>query len=151
MTTSVHHRLRTQGFTLVELLTVLLIIGILMALILGTARFAHYKNLETRAKANLETLATALTDYKMDYGSFPDESNWTNALVARGFAPEDSEFIDPWGNAYIYLHEDEETDPSSRHTYRLLSLGRDGMGDPDATGAGDPEETFADNLEVGRY
>jgi general secretion pathway protein G len=128
------------GFTLIELLTVILIIGVLMSLILGVGAFAHRKNLESKAWADIETIRTWLTDYKMDVGTYPPDATWTNALKDSGFAKEAFDFIDPWGNEYEYHY-----DSASPSTYVLFSKGADGEGGPTS-----PPESNADNLEAGR-
>lgn len=137
--TNIRHALKSgtnrQGFTLIELLTVILIMGLLMAMILGVAAIANRKNLEAKAKADLETIRTALTDYQMDVGEYPGEAAWTNDL--EGYIRDDFRFTDPWGHDYEYEHD------TSTSGYRIYSLGSDG--------AEGTDETNADNLEAGRF
>ena len=131
-----------KAFTLIELLTVILIMGILMSMIIGIAVVVGQKNLEARALADIENIRNALNEHQLDYGKFPDstlaDETWTNDINGYMII-EDFDYIDPWGNMYRYETPTGETSP---RRYTLYSLGRDGE-------EGSEEEN-ADNIVAGR-
>ncbi|GAA5175882.1 type II secretion system major pseudopilin GspG [Niveibacterium umoris] len=116
------------GFTLLELLVVVAIIGMLAALV-GPRVFGHVAKSEvTTAKAQIEAFSRALDAYRLDVGTYPDAAIGLQALLR---APADAKRwngpyllkdipSDPWGNPYQYRK------PGSRGEYEILSLGRDG-------------------------
>lgn len=116
------------GFTLLELLVVVAIIGLLAALV-GPRVFGHVAKSEaTTAKAQLEAFSRALDTYRLDTGSYPDSavglaalrtqppgvSRWNGPYLLKDLPP------DPWGRPYQYRK------PGARGDYEVLSLGRDG-------------------------
>lgn len=123
------HQAHSQGFTLLELLVVLIIIG-LLAGIIGPNLFKHVGQSEvTTAKAQMDMLGKALDSYRLDNGHYPTSSQ---GLTALNRAPADEPKwrgpymkkeipADPWGNAYQYRN------PGSQgHDYEIISLGKDG-------------------------
>ena len=119
-----------RGFTLVEILVVITIIGLIMGLI--GPRVLNYLT-ESKAKAariQIESLASALDLYFLDNGRYPTSAESINALVQRppsaqawngpylkgGVVP-----ADPWGKPYIYRS------PGQHGAYDLSSLGADGQ------------------------
>ena len=124
---------RRGGFTLLEVLVVLLVIALLAALvgpqIVGRASDARV----TAAKTQLELFALALDNYHLDNGSYPTTEQGLAALrerPRRGPAPirwrgpylRKEIPADPWGRPYVYKSPGEKN-PSG---FDLVTLGRDG-------------------------
>jgi len=123
--------IKQRGFTLLELLVVLLIIGMLVAYV-GPKYFGEVGKSQTQvAAAQLEGFGQALDQFRVDTGHYPSASEGLAAL----YAPPGSEPhwngpylkkavpVDPWGNAYVY------NNPSTISTckdYDLISYGADG-------------------------
>ncbi|HVV62975.1 MAG TPA: type II secretion system major pseudopilin GspG [Pseudolabrys sp.] len=119
----------SSGFTLIEMLVVLVIIGLIMGLV--GPRVLNYLT-EARVKAaklQIEALSSSLDLYYLDTGRYPTTSEGLTALVRRpgnmagwngpyvkgGIVPED-----PWKHAYIYRS------PAEGAPYEIISLGSDG-------------------------
>ena len=116
-----------RGFTLLELLVVMVIIGLLSAFV-GPRLFAQIGKSETKiAKAQIESLGKALDQYRLDVGHYPSTEQGLPALMAN---PGESRWVgpylakalpqDPWGRNYIYRSPGEHGD------FDVLSYGRDG-------------------------
>jgi len=124
------------GFTLVELLVVILIIGLLTALVAPKFLGQVSKSEITTARAQLDALDKALQAYRIDVGRYPSSAQGLNALVkqpsgeARWRGPYLQADVppDPWGTPYRYRHPG----PGGKD-YELASLGPDrlegGQGD----------------------
>jgi len=119
---------QARGFTLIEILVVLVIIGILAAMIAPNIIGRDDQARVTAAKSDLQAISQALDLYKMDNFRYPTTDQGLDALVnkpaeaknwpANGYlkvAPKD-----PWGNDYVYVA------PGSKGPYDLLSYGADG-------------------------
>ena len=114
---------KRRGFTLLELLAVLLILSVLTGLGVKGYRLARRTALESRAAADLERLRTALNEYRVEYGRFPSQAvpapfaglPEINELTER---TEGVELTDPWGHPYLYLC-------TNRFRYALWSAGQD--------------------------
>lgn len=116
-----------QGFTLVELLVVLAILGMLAALV-GPQVLNQLGGAKSKsATIQIRDLEQALELYKLDVGRFPSSSDGLEALVrkpsnAKGwngpYLKKDEVPLDPWGNAYEYQ--------ISGSTVTISSLGADG-------------------------
>ena len=105
------------GFTLVEVLTVIAIIALLAALILGLAGNAQKKAARTKAEAEITQLQSFVTDYQTKYGQVPTSPQDLTKALAEANHPS-SNFLDPWGVSYGYSN-------SSKVTFYLWSKGGD--------------------------
>lgn len=127
-------RLALKGFTLLELLVVMVIIGLLVGYV-GPRYFSQIGKSETKAAhAQIDALERALDHYHLDTGHYPSQEAGLAALVIqpsnepKWSGPYLKKEIprDPWGNAYVYKI------PGERSEYDLLSYGKDGQ--PGGTG-----------------
>ena len=118
-----------RGFTLLELLVVMVIIGLLAAYV-GPKYFSQVGKSEVKmAQAQIDALEKALHQYRLDVGSYPateqglavlvtrpsNESRWQGPYLAK-MPPSD-----PWGRPYVYKY------PGERAEFDLLSFGKDGQ------------------------
>lgn len=130
---------KKKGFTLLELMVVLVILGALIGLIapniLGRSDDAKI----SVAKTQMSNIISALNFYKLDNGNYPSTAQGLQALVSKpsgfpeaknwksdGYMPKIA--LDPWGNEFIYIS------PGSEGDFDLLTLGKDGQegGDGDS-------------------
>jgi len=119
-----------SGFTLVEILVVITIIGLIMGLV--GPRVLNYLT-ESKAKAakiQIESFASALDLFFLDTGRYPTSSEGLVALVQRpgAIASWNGPYVkggtvpnDPWGNPYVYRS------PGQHGVYDLISYGSDGQ------------------------
>lgn len=124
-----YRAVKQSGFTLLELLVVMVIIGLLAGYV-GPKYFAQIGKSEIKtARAQLDSFGKALDQYRLDTGYYPSTEQGLAALMAR--PANDPKWagpyltkavpLDPWGNAYIYKH------PGEHGEYDLLSYGKDGQ------------------------
>lgn len=128
-------RLRTAGFTLLELLVVIVIIGLLAAYV-GPKYFAQLGKSEvTIAKAQIEAFEKSLDTFRLDVGRYPTTEEGMAALMvapptagAKWNGPYLKKGVpqDPWGHPYQYRA------PGTKGEYEILSTGKDGQ--PGGTG-----------------
>ena len=118
-----------QGFTLLELLVVMVIIGLLAGYV-GPKYFEQIGKSETKtARAQIDSLGKALDQYRIDIGQYPTTEQGLTALnknpsnVAKWSGPYLAKSIpnDPWGVSYQYKS------PGEHGEYDLYSLGKDGQ------------------------
>ncbi len=120
---------RSSGFTLLELLVVMVIIGLLVGYV-GPKYFAQVGKSEVKvARAQIESLSKSLDMYRLDIGHYPaadlglgalvlkpsNEARWAGPYLSKGVP------LDPWGTAYQYRIPGAAGDE-----YDLLSYGKDG-------------------------
>ncbi|MEO6117457.1 MAG: type II secretion system major pseudopilin GspG [Methylotenera sp.] len=119
---------RNYGFTLLELLVVMVIIGLLVSYV-GPRYFSQLGKSEVKAtRAQIVGFAKALDTYRLDTGHYPSGDNGLQAL--RISPANESKWqgpyldkdvpLDAWGNSYIYQN------PGEKNEYDLISLGKDG-------------------------
>lgn len=135
-----HHG--SRGFTLLELLVVMVIIGLLASYV-GPRYFGQVgKSEQALAKSQVESFHRALATYRLDVGSFPSTEEGLAALVSKpaGASRWNGPYLtksvpaDPWGRPYVYAA------PGAKGDYDLLSYGKDGQ----AGGTGDAADVGAD-------
>jgi general secretion pathway protein G len=123
-----------RGFTLIELMVVIVILGILAGLIVPRIMGRPEEAKQLKAKIQIESLETALKLYKLDNGMYPSTEQGLQALVERastgmipnkwregGYLEKGKLPKDPWGNEFIYLS------PGVHGEYDIISYGSDGV------------------------
>jgi general secretion pathway protein G len=125
-------RVRQAGFTLVEIMVVVIIIGLLAGIVVPNVMDNLDKANVQKARADFSSLQTALKLYRIDNFTYPTTEQGLEALVTKpSIAPvprnyKESGYIDtlnkdPWGNDYQYMS------PGEGHEYDIYSLGADGV------------------------
>ena len=129
-----------RGFTLIEIMVVIVIIGMLAGIVVPNVMDSRDKASISKARADFTALQTALKLYRIDNYTYPSTEQGLEALVTRpSIAPVprnwkesgylDSLSKDPWGNEYQYLS------PGEGHEYDIYSLGADGVSGGEGLGA----------------
>jgi general secretion pathway protein G len=119
---------RNLGFTLLELLVVIVIIGLLAGYV-APRYFAQVGKSEIQvARAQIESIEKALDQFRLDMRRYPSAEEGLDALIAKPSAAmnwsgpylKKAVPADPWGRPYVYRV------PGEKHEFQLMSLGRDG-------------------------
>ncbi|MDD5711405.1 MAG: type II secretion system major pseudopilin GspG [Smithellaceae bacterium] len=122
-----------RGFTLIELMVVIVILGILAGLIIPRIMGRPDEARQAKARMQIEGMETALKLYKLDNGSYPTTEQGLQALVEPpsvgqlaknwrqgGYLEKSKVPKDPWDNDFVYIS------PGAHGEFDLSSLGADG-------------------------
>jgi general secretion pathway protein G len=136
----IRRRHRSAGFTLVEMLLVLVILAVLAAIVIPKFAGRTQQAKITAAQSQISSIETALDAFEVDTGSYPkggagglsalseepgNTQNWKGPYLKKGVP------LDPWGNPYVYTYPGK----NNVQGYDLMSMGPDGRagGDDDLT------------------
>lgn len=125
---------RDGGFTLIEIMVVIIILGILAMYVAPKLMGRPEEAKQVRAKMDIAALETALKLYKLDSGIYPGTEQGLLALVQKpeagvipkkwrqgGYLEKGKVPKDPWGNDYVYLS------PGLKGDFDIISYGADGV------------------------
>jgi len=125
---------RDKGFTLIEIMVVIIILGILAMYVAPKLMGRPEEAKQVRAKMDIAALETALKLYKLDNGIYPGTEQGLLALVQKpeagvipkkwrqgGYLEKNKVPKDPWGNDYVYLS------PGLKGDFDIISYGADGV------------------------
>jgi general secretion pathway protein G len=126
-----------QGFTLIEIMVVVVILGILAAMVVPKVLDRPDQARATAAKQDIAGLMQALKLYRLDHGTYPTLNQGLKVLVERPADAKNSNWRsylerlpnDPWGRPYNYLN------PGANGEVDIFSLGADGQPDGDGVNA----------------
>ncbi len=127
-------KFNNRGFTLIEIMVVIVILGILAGLLVPRIIGRPEEAKQLKARIQIEGLETALRLYKLDSGNYPDTEQGLQALVEKpetgqtsgkwrkgGYLEKGKVPRDPWGNEFVYLS------PGMHGDYEIISYGADGV------------------------
>jgi general secretion pathway protein G len=110
------------GFTLMELMIVVVIISILAALVVPNLISSVDEAGVAAAKAQIQSFKAAIINYKLKFKKYPSSLNDLVSNPKRNFLDSDSVPLDPWDNKYQY------TCPGKKgHDFEIVSFGSDGQ------------------------
>ncbi|MFC6685164.1 type II secretion system major pseudopilin GspG [Marinobacter koreensis] len=123
---------RSQGFTLIEIMVVMVILGLLVAIVAPNIMGRSDEAKVTIAKTQLKNIQSALDLYRLDNSQYPSTQQGLEALVSKpSGSPEPKNWNpegymknvpeDPWGNEFQYVS------PGTEGPYDLYSYGSDGQ------------------------
>ncbi|UCG48283.1 MAG: type II secretion system major pseudopilin GspG [Phycisphaerales bacterium] len=140
-----NHSHPARGFTLVEIMIVVVILGLLATVIMPRMLGRPEQARRMKAKVDIRNIQSALGLFKMDTGRFPTTSEGLDVLVTdpgiRGYSSDaylDKVPLDPWHNRYVYICPGVNS-----RDYDLKSYGRDG----EEGGTGDDADIESWNLD----
>jgi len=123
----------SQGFTLIELMVVIVILGMLAGLVLPNFIGQEEKARRTEIVVQIRSMEQALKLYRLDNGQYPSTDQGLQALIEapsvgrlakkwrkRGYLEKGSVPKDPWENDFVYIS------PGLHHDFDLMSYGADG-------------------------
>jgi general secretion pathway protein G len=121
---------RSRGFTLLEIMVVVFILGLLATLVAPRVLGRTDDARRTKALADMKAIEQSLNLYRLDTGGYPTTEQGLEALVTRPATPPVPRVwnpegylervpVDPWGSPYVYL--------ADGRTFSLRSLGADGV------------------------
>ncbi len=113
------YRDNEKGFTLVELMVVIVIIGLLATVVIINVMPATDRAAMTKARADIATLEQAIDMYRLDHLRYPTEQEGLQALVAGNYIRRLP--ADPWRNPYAYRAPGVDG-----REFQIISLGADG-------------------------
>lgn len=126
---------KQSGFTLIEILVVVMILAILAAVVLPKMLKRPEQARQTAAKTQIKTIESQMDAYRMDNFQYPTTAEGIKALVTKPAGATDNwsgylkaEPIDPWGNPYKY------TNPGTHGDVDIYSLGKDRVPSDDDIG-----------------
>ena len=136
---------RHRGFTLIEIIIVVIIMSLIAALVVPRLFKKVEKSKQQITKTQIVLLENAIKMFKLDTGRYPtskeglmalleapqDVTNWDGPYLEKGIPK------DPWGRDYIYVY------PGKNYTYEIISLGADGKE------GGEGEDKDINNWETG--
>jgi general secretion pathway protein G len=124
---------REAGFTLIELMVVVIILGLLAGFVAPKLMGRPEEARRTKATVQIASFETALKLYKLDHGSYPTTDQGLRALVAgggsesggeasssRGYLEKRTVPKDPWGNDFVY-----QSPGANHYEYTISSYGPD--------------------------
>jgi len=124
-----------RGFTLMELLLVLAIIGLLMGGVAVGYKSIMNNGRETKARNNILTIQALIMQYSVKFRQPPSGSVGLRALITRGITDDEGLFTDPWNQPVVY----KVPGTRSGDKFDVYSIGKDGIdGNDDDIGNWEP-------------
>jgi len=122
--------MKKRGFSLIEIMIVIIILGLLAGLVLPKLMGQADKAKKKIVCIQMHSLKDSLKNFKLDNGMYPTTEEGLNALVSnpnpekyKGYSKggylDGKAPLDPWKNPYVYINEDGQID--------FISLGADGQ------------------------
>lgn len=130
-----HSKRHAQGFTLIEVMVVVVILGILAAIVVPRIMDRPDEARKVKAQQDIRALEAALNLYRLDNYTYPTTDQSLDALVTKPAAPEPPRWkqggyidrlpMDPWQHPYQFLN------PGTHGTVDIYSMGPDGQSGTD--------------------
>lgn len=120
------HAGRARGFSLIEMIAVLVLIGIVATLVVRNVMPQFSSGQANAARAQISAMSTTIEAYYMENGKYPDNLQ----QLVGSYGLRESQLKDPWGNDIIYRRPGE-----GGRDFDLISYGRDGAPGGDGNNA----------------